>query len=648
MQPMFDFKTLNITDEDIAFVENHFSITENRPDFKFNEGQKKIIRFWDSTDIQSCPGSGKTTTLAAKLIILANKIPNSFKQGICVITHTNVAVEEIKSKLGSYSSFYFSYPNHLGTIQSVVDKYFAIPAYKNEFKESPKIVDTDSYCKEINKFRSLFGTAIFLSSKGTDEIGYLSYNKIDFEISKTVNDDKPFSIAGINPEKMAVHYQKIKNAKDKLYKDGYIKYEEAYSIAFKYLRENPQLKELFCKRFPLIFIDEMQDMETHQSELISYLCEGISAVVQKIGDINQSIFNFSSSDKQNEWQPKINLNLQLTETNRIAENIVQIVKDICVTPQVMTGWTNQTPLNPTIILFDDNSILNVKDKFGELLIQNNLHKGKPCKAVGARLSDSRLNINSYWNEFNRGYNKKDFSNITSFLENAKQLSLQSKNVKEVRKTLLSIFSKCLRLCKVKNPNTGFYFTPFTLCHYLNSLNDLSISNEMNNNIAKWISSISKTEILKAEIESYFSDLLTTLGGQANDDLKQFFTNPEVEAASEKVENRIYHFATNGQEVQIHFDTIHGVKGETHSATLYLETYNRVYDIGSKILEFIISTDKQRIRQRGNDAFRKRLPLGYVAMTRATHFICLAVHKDRYTENHRLYFHNSPEWNVINI
>jgi DNA helicase-2/ATP-dependent DNA helicase PcrA len=98
--------------------------------------------------------------------------------------------------------------------------------------------------------------------------------------------------------------------------------------------------------------------------------------------------------------------------------------------------------------------------------------------------------------------------------------------------------------------------------------------------------------------------------------------------------------------KIHFDTIHGVKGETHSATLYLETYNRVYDIGSKILEFIISTERKRTSQRANDAFRKRLPLAYVAMTRATHFVCLAVHKDRYTENHKAYFDSNAEWDVI--
>ena len=293
---MFDFKKLNITDEDIAFVENHFG-------FEFNEGQKKIIRFWDSTDIQACPGSGKTTTLAAKLIILANKIPKSFKQGVCVITHTNVAVAEIKSKLDSYSNFYFNYPNHFGTIQSVVDKFFTIPAYKNEFKSSPTI-DNDSYFDIIEraKSREIEAARTYLSrSKNIDFLGVLSFNKTNFDVSNDVNETEP--IVG----KHTASYNTLLDLKNEILKKGYIKYEEAYSIAFKYLRENPQLKELFSKRFPLVFIDEMQDMETHQSELISYLCDGTSAMVQKIGDINQSIFNYSSSDKQNEWRPKLKI-----------------------------------------------------------------------------------------------------------------------------------------------------------------------------------------------------------------------------------------------------------------------------------------------------------------------------------------------------
>jgi len=636
---MFDFTKINITEEDISLVEKQFG-------FKFNDGQKKIIRFWSSSDIQACPGSGKTTTLAAKLIILRNKVPKSFKQGICIITHTNVAVEEIKQKLGSSYNFYANYPNHFGTIQSVVDKYFSIPAFKNKFNYSPSIIDTDTYCKEINKFRSLNGTALLLSANGIDEIGYLSYNKHNFNISKNINDSEAFIISRISEIKMLSHYQKIKDAKDKLFRDGYIKYEEAYSLAFKYLRENPKLKELFSKRFPLVLIDEMQDMETHQSELISLLCVNTPTIVQKIGDINQSIYNYSSSDTQEEWKPNINMELQLLQTTRVSENIAQVVKDICVSPQEMIGWTNSCPLKPTIIVFDNNSILKVKEKFGELIIQNNINTENSCKAIGARLSDSRLNINSYWNDFNRGLNKKEFTNINSFLENIKLLFTQSKNVKEIRKSYLSIICKCLRLCKIKNSISGFYFSPATLPLYLNSLTDVSFIAKMNTKLSKWIVSISDTEFLKDDIRNFTSSLIASLDGQENEEFNLFFTNPVIEETSEKVANKIYIYEKDGVTVEIHFDTIHGVKGETHQATLYLETFNRLYDIGDKILAFIISADKQKARMRKDASYRKRLPLAYVALTRATHFICLSVHKDRFSGDYEEYFNASDDWNVV--
>ena len=48
--------------------------------------------------VQACPGSGKTTLLVAKLILLAQTVDFS-KERICVLTHTNIAVDEIKKKI---------------------------------------------------------------------------------------------------------------------------------------------------------------------------------------------------------------------------------------------------------------------------------------------------------------------------------------------------------------------------------------------------------------------------------------------------------------------------------------------------------------------------------------------------------------------
>ena len=60
-------------------------------------------------------------------------MPLENNQGICVLTNTNVSIDEIKSKLGNKADILFKYPNHFGTIQSFVDKFLAIPALKKYY-----------------------------------------------------------------------------------------------------------------------------------------------------------------------------------------------------------------------------------------------------------------------------------------------------------------------------------------------------------------------------------------------------------------------------------------------------------------------------------------------------------------------------------
>lgn len=102
----------------------------------FSAEKIAVIKSNDSKDVVACPGSGKTTTLLAKLAILATRMPLEEGKGVCVLTHTNVAIDEIKSKLQSQADVLFSYPNYFGTIQGFVDKYLAIP-YFNSINEIP-------------------------------------------------------------------------------------------------------------------------------------------------------------------------------------------------------------------------------------------------------------------------------------------------------------------------------------------------------------------------------------------------------------------------------------------------------------------------------------------------------------------------------
>lgn len=639
---MFDFRKITVTDEDIQEAEKFLGL-------QFNEGQKKVIRFWDTVDIQACPGSGKTTTLAAKLIILINKLPPGFQQGVCIITHTNIAVREIKEKLGRYASFYSRYPNHFGTIQSFVDKYLAIPAYKNEFKKAPKIVDDQIYSLEIRKLPQLkYGTLNFLDLKNI-EPGYLSFNKQEFIVANSVNNPNPLTVPGISADKWKIHYDKIVSAKKYLLAEGYLKYDEAYAIAFKALRNNQGLKKIFELRFPIIFIDEMQDMELHQSEIITELFGNSKSVIQKIGDVNQAIYSRVNSEDAAEWKPVINPELQLKKSNRIANNLADIVKGICVSPQEMEGWINPAPIKPVIIVYAAASIEQVKEKFAELIFENNLKDKGIIKCIGSRISPSKLNINSYWNDFNRQRIKTELSNLNAYLHQIKKLLTLDKNTRESRRLFLEILCKALKLCKAKNPNTNFYFTPYSLINFLVKTNKEELVQEINLIISNWIIEILKQNDIEVKVIEFIDTLLIALGGTKNDDVKFFLTDKTDNEENGKVENKVYKYKKNDQEIEIHFDTIHGVKGETHAATLYFECFVRIFDIGGKVVKFIASDEKGRAKLRKEDACKKQLPMAYVALTRATHFFSIAIDKDRFEQSYQEYFENNKDsWELCFI
>ena len=122
-----------ITNDDISWAESILL----SPGEHFDEEQKAVIRCFETKDILACPGSGKTKALLAKLLILSRQMPLENNRGICVLTHTNVAINEIKRHAYFVSQKLFNYPNHFGTIQSFVDKYLAIPAYILRFNKRP-------------------------------------------------------------------------------------------------------------------------------------------------------------------------------------------------------------------------------------------------------------------------------------------------------------------------------------------------------------------------------------------------------------------------------------------------------------------------------------------------------------------------------
>jgi superfamily I DNA/RNA helicase len=96
-----------ITDEHLTFAERCLLAAGQA----FDTQRREVIRCKGSIDVLACPGSGKTTALVAKLLIIAEQLPFRGNRGVCVLTHTNVAIDIIKQNIGSSAGKLFNYPN---------------------------------------------------------------------------------------------------------------------------------------------------------------------------------------------------------------------------------------------------------------------------------------------------------------------------------------------------------------------------------------------------------------------------------------------------------------------------------------------------------------------------------------------------------
>lgn len=611
---------ISITKDDISWTEGILL----PPGEHFDEEQKAVISCLETKDMLACPGSGKTTTLLAKLLILARQMPLENNRGICVLTHTNVAIDGIREKASVVASKLFSYPNHFGTIQSFVDKYLTIPAYISRFNRRP-LINNEIYFDRMERLKKCLGRKAnaFCYRSGQKKLPY----SLRFENFALDNNNycQTLKLDTSDTEQKEIYYRLVK-LKKQLLSDGILRYDDAYFLAKRYIKKHPNLKNVFSKRFSYVFIDEMQDSSTTQSELLNKIFND-NVVIQKIGDINQSIFDYDA-DLECGWTVNANRIMCITGSKRFPNSIASKVENLCVYRQTITGNGRQNEINPKIIVYDDNTIQQVLDKFGEIIIRNNLnkHEKKVFKAIGWRgkLHDTKTTIPSYWNNYSKKIKVKrtEFSNLKNCLAPQSDSFISSNGVNFYKKRLVDAFLKCLRIAEITDNKRPFIENK--LYKYI-SENDPNFYHDFKVKLANWCLQIHKQKDVFEEIKNYLtSEFREFFNYQAKDELTNFINSSKLEVDNEETlqSNNIYNYSSGTTDIEIEVSTIHGVKGETHTATCYLETFFHKYDI-KRIINYI----KGEYSEPKQKKVKQNLKMAFVGMSRPSHLLCIAVHRD---------------------
>jgi len=605
-----------------------------------------VIRSLESLDIEACPGSGKTTLLVAKLAILANRW-NSRRQGVCVLSHTNAARTEISDRLSSTSAGHLllRHPHFVGTIHSFVNEFLAMPWLRS--KGWPiKAIDTEIALND--RWRRLpWGTRSYLERQH-DGPTALGYSQADFG-----GGGKSAYSSGTDT------YRKMLKACQESTAEGYYCFDEMFVWAGELLDRCPEVITTVRARYPMVFVDEVQDNSELQSAFLHRLfMKGDGAVVrQRFGDSNQAIYHRSgATGAVTDVFPGSN-KADLPNSFRFGQAIADLVDPLGVRPQKLvgrgptTGRVKHEGCQSVLFLFDDASVLGVLPAYAQYLVETfsreALLRGDFTAVAGVHRSDKADHLPRFMRHYAPDYDpdiagkQAKPGSFAQYLARARLELSASRNTYPVVNCCAEGILQLVRKAGVEVP-TGLRKSahrylleclPDADSHKLYSkVLDRLISSRCEPSKKSWTANLMPAALAIGEAiagreirEPWATEFLGWTGG---------YVVGEEGGTPRKTAN-LFCYPHDDPKVSIRLGSIHSVKGETHTATLVLESFHQTHHLKKLVPWLAGKRPKPGADNTGeNAASVERLKLHYVAMTRPSHLLCLAMRGDALTTKER--------------
>lgn len=601
----------------------------------FANDARNVINSWNSNDILACPGSGKTTVLIAKLKLIADKSPLKDGRGVCVLSHTNVAVSELKAKLGKSAERLLSYPNFVGTIQTFVDQYITFPFLRQFANTSIQVVSDEDYanhlysliCKTDSKLK-------WFIDQQYNAFGVKRYDSVvKFMANIYTDDEGGIHLSGVNrvlagkSTNSAISYARA--IQRLLSEEGLIRYNDTYRYTLLALKKyGSSLRTLLSRRFQYVFVDEYQDCSTLQRNVLDALFSGTETIFQKIGDVDQAIYN-STNDNTPVWQVEDSY-MSIAHSNRYSQEIADVLSVLRTNQETIISSRGVQRIKPTLFVYDSSSRLRVIPTFIQEIQSNGLAKPEGIyKAVGMFENVSGLKISDYWPTFQKKVNQQSIvhfpdyiSEISSALANG-SLSLSERWIRK-------LLSKVLHYVGIKDEAEKEYGSISIKRYISNSFPQIYQSSILS---LSQIHDLSYSAVEK-KVKEIFASLL---GDGWLEIIPDSFMQPvrEPQVASEDS-----HILYDESSISIVFDTVYGVKGETHDATLYLETETKKSSDIRRILPLL----ERKITQCKNELQEKSRRCIYVGFSRPKYLLCLAISEKTYV-GHETAF---SSWKIVDL
>ena len=601
--------------------------------------------------LEACPGSGKTEVVGLKTAFEIIDWKEKYS-GIAIVSFTNNAANEIHKRATKYAGANTTkHPHFIGTLDSFFYKYLVCPFFHGivgfkgvENDKSPRsIIDERSDADFLNNTKYQAKTRYAVSNRnatGNPYVGipisanrfYYDVLKQDFFVLPSLDNVRVFSsLKDVlkRPEQVEylkdkrddfltdkIIYQGFWKAKHSMWKDGFVTFRDCEFIILKIFHLKKEIKKKFIKRFPIIIIDECQDLSPTQLIILQCLVkEGLK--IHFIGDLNQSIYKFR------EVNPSLITNfitdnslskLRLTNNFRSNQSIVNVFCKIfpkSIIGKETTHFTNSLRL----IEYEEAEISKLIDRYKEIIDESNKNVAK--EIVDSKKSAIIIRGSTLLNKF-RPF-KTNSKNPVTILAVSMQLWNTENKTSDIMNNALTLFG-CF-LSKVFYKNEGSSRNQYRQETVSNAnwrislaslITDLSqqlypFTDKKGNNqtFSKWAS----------ELRKLLPQIYEKLPSKALIELKNISFQVEKGLGSSIVSDVVKEYAFSNT---IRTTTIHDVKGETLDSAMIVSSLDRRSRGGHWEDWFNEkSTTDERL---------EHMRYGYVAFSRPKHLLVLATPK----------------------
>jgi DNA helicase-2/ATP-dependent DNA helicase PcrA len=610
------------------------------PDLDFSDAERQAaLQENASRDFNAVPGSGKTSLIAAKLLLLAHKWPHANK-GVCILSHTNVAREEIVRRLArtDEGARLLTYPHFIGTIHGFVNQFLALPALR-AIGLPLDVIDDDVF--ETRALARLKGNQYYKlrawlshQANGDSLVGRLYYKGAALELA---------SDAGSLPGLASDSGKQLAAIKLGLTQAGVFRHRDMFAFASAALDSHPGLLDVIHRRFPMVFVDEMQDTSWEQESILNRLFDGRS-VMQRFGDVDQKII-LNDDEAAKVTFPRTGHGT-VSSSKRFGPRIAAAVASVRLSKLPVNG-EGPDDISPVLLLYKTEDVGRVVRRFGKLVAERfdaDALRDKSVRAMCTRKAvegavDAGRHLGDYWPSYaqlNSGVTAGSdggFWRLVGQGFTQRSPATLGDPTGDARNAILLV------LRAAKAPVTSEVRDARALPRAVAELHGNAAG--LQALIRDLV--LDPTLLGTPEARQALPGVLYLRLGQLLPDsmtLTVFvalnvFAQPAAATATPTLEPpALCVYDHGGRELKFPLGTVAGMKGETHLASLVLESY------GGRSKKFDLELALPAIAGLGK-GLGKLGPLQqgqmrnvYVAMSRPTRFLCLAANASRVAEETR--------------